>query len=190
MTTRNLPMLNLDRIVIDSPCSEDWNGMAGEGRVRFCGSCEKNVFDLSSLTREDAEALLAANGATPCVRLYRRADGTVVTGLCVELKPRAALGTRCMKAIAAVTMSLSFVACAAPETAESTPLPTGATAALAKSHEVLAKSTPALDIEATPCPETVAPHRLLAGGPRAVAPPTTTVRLQGKPSRPSPGDQF
>lgn len=78
---RALPML--DRIAVASPCSASWDEMLGDERVRFCLACEKNVYNLSNMPREDAEALLAKSaGGEVCVRFYRRADGTVMTSDC------------------------------------------------------------------------------------------------------------
>jgi len=74
-----LPLL--DRIAIASPCSARWADMRGDDKVRFCGACEKNVYDLSAMTREEAEQTLQTLG-TPCVRFHRRADGTVMTQDC------------------------------------------------------------------------------------------------------------
>jgi hypothetical protein len=57
--------------------------MVGDGRVRFCGDCGKNVYNLSAMMREDAEALLReTEGASICVRMFRRADGTMLTADC------------------------------------------------------------------------------------------------------------
>jgi hypothetical protein len=64
--------------------------MAGDDRVRFCGECRKNVYDLRGMRREEAEGLLRERGGDLCVRLYRRADGTVLTEDCpvgAEQKP-------------------------------------------------------------------------------------------------------
>ena len=78
---RQLPVL--DNVAIASPCNASWDKMIGNGRVRFCGDCQKNVYNLSAMPREEAESLLAANSAGEmCVRLYRRADGTVLTQDC------------------------------------------------------------------------------------------------------------
>jgi hypothetical protein len=71
----------LDDLRIASPCTESWAAMKGDAHVRRCDSCEKNVFDLSSLTRADAEALLLRTEGL-CIRLYRRFDGTVLTADC------------------------------------------------------------------------------------------------------------
>jgi hypothetical protein len=39
--------------------------MIGGARVRACGGCNRPVFNLSAMTREDAEAVLATRGLTP-----------------------------------------------------------------------------------------------------------------------------
>jgi hypothetical protein len=72
----------LGQIKIASPCSADWEQMEGTDRVRFCGECKKNVFNLSAMTRRDAEALIKEKNGDMCARLYRRADGTVLTEDC------------------------------------------------------------------------------------------------------------
>lgn len=78
---RSLPML--DQIKVASPCNASWEDMTGDDRVRFCGQCEKNVYNLSAMPREDAERLLAERlGGELCVRFYQRADGTVLTEDC------------------------------------------------------------------------------------------------------------
>jgi hypothetical protein len=77
---RRLPLL--DRIQIASPCNVGWDAMVGDDRVRFCSSCEKNVYNLSAMARDEAERLLVQHEASICVRLFRRADGTVLTSDC------------------------------------------------------------------------------------------------------------
>jgi hypothetical protein len=84
---RGLPML--DDVRIAAPCKANWDAMPGDDHVRFCGQCEKNVYNLSSLSREEAEALLVAREGKMCVRLFRRDDGTVLTDDCpVGVKKR------------------------------------------------------------------------------------------------------
>jgi hypothetical protein len=77
---RELPLL--ENVSIAAPCKASWDEMVGDEHVRFCGQCEKNVYNLSSLARDEAEALLAAKEGTICVRLFRRTDGTVLTADC------------------------------------------------------------------------------------------------------------
>lgn len=74
----------LDRISVASPCTESWEDMQGDNRVRFCGKCEQDVYRLTDLPRVEANALLerARGGEEICVRYARRADGTIVTNDC------------------------------------------------------------------------------------------------------------
>jgi hypothetical protein len=72
----------LDNIKIASPCSADWNAMIGDDRTRFCGQCKLNVFNLSGMTRTEAESLIINANGRLCVRFYRRADGTILTKDC------------------------------------------------------------------------------------------------------------
>jgi hypothetical protein len=81
MPKRGLPLL--DQVRVASPCKADWNEMLGDERVRFCLSCEKNVYNLSSMAKDDAEALLRERlGDDLCIRFYQRADGTILTADC------------------------------------------------------------------------------------------------------------
>lgn len=76
------PAFQLANLRIGQPCKERWADMVGDDRVRACAGCERPVFNLSEMTRAQAEAVLATRGVTPCVRFYRRADGTVMTADC------------------------------------------------------------------------------------------------------------
>ncbi len=72
----------LDRISIAAPCPADWDSMPGTDQVRHCSQCNKNVYNLSAMTRGQAKALLRQNEGRLCARLYRRADGTILTENC------------------------------------------------------------------------------------------------------------
>ena len=72
----------LDNIRISSPCPANWDEMFGNDRKRFCGDCKLNVYNLSDMTRHEAENLLLNSEGRLCVRFYRRADGTVLTQDC------------------------------------------------------------------------------------------------------------
>jgi len=91
---RSLPTFSLlPRLRIASPCTESWDAMEGDERVRHCSKCERDVFHLSAMTRAEVEALLAAHQALPeeglpCVRFYRRSDGTILTADCPVGAPR------------------------------------------------------------------------------------------------------
>src|SRR6476619_1249507 len=79
MSRFNSPLKNIS---IASPCSADWEQMYGDERKRFCGDCKLNVYNLSGMTRDEAEALIMNAEGRLCVRMYRRADGTVITSDC------------------------------------------------------------------------------------------------------------
>ena len=72
----------LDNIKIAAPCSADWNEMYGDERKRFCGECKLNVYNLSKMTRAEAENFLINAEGRVCLRIYRRDDGTVLTQNC------------------------------------------------------------------------------------------------------------
>lgn len=72
----------LNNIKIASPCSADWNQMIGGERQRFCGECQLNVYNLSGMTRSEAEKLLMNSEGRLCVRFYKRTDGTILTKDC------------------------------------------------------------------------------------------------------------
>lgn len=83
---RNLhTQTTLDGIRIASPCNASWDDMVGDERVRFCSSCTKNVYNIAGITRDEANVLFRENeGGRVCLRIFKRADGTVITADCPE----------------------------------------------------------------------------------------------------------
>jgi hypothetical protein len=79
---RRLLLPLLDNLHIANPCPQSWEEMEGDERVRFCWRCEKNVYNLTAMTREEAEQLVFAREGQMCARFYRRADGTILTADC------------------------------------------------------------------------------------------------------------
>jgi hypothetical protein len=72
----------MDRIRIASPCSSSWEQMAGDERVRHCTACDLNVYNFAAMTRGEIGELLLRTEGRVCARLYRRADGTLLTKDC------------------------------------------------------------------------------------------------------------
>ena len=100
-TKRRLP--TLEDVRIASPCNVRWDDMRGDGRVRHCGQCEKSVFNISGMSRADAESLIHERveaGKELCIRLYKRRDGTILTDDC-PVGLRAKIRWRVHKAILA-----------------------------------------------------------------------------------------
>lgn len=98
----------LDNVRVSAPCPADWNEMNGDERIRFCNQCQLNVYNLSEMTRQEAERLLREREGRLCVRFYRRADGTIITENCP--KGLAALKRRVTRTATAVFSSvLAFI---------------------------------------------------------------------------------
>lgn len=73
--------VHLRQVSVAIHCTVGWNKMRGDGAVRFCGSCRQNVYNLSEMSEDAAEALLARD-EDACIRYYYRPDGTIVTSAC------------------------------------------------------------------------------------------------------------
>jgi hypothetical protein len=72
----------LDNVRIAAPCSADWDNMFGNERIRFCGQCQLNVYNLSEMSEAEAERLIGQTEGRLCVRYYRRQDGSIITQNC------------------------------------------------------------------------------------------------------------
>ncbi len=72
----------LENLKIASPCSQDWDAMIGTERRRYCGECKLNVYNLSGMSRPEAENLIMNAEGRLCVRFFKREDGTVLTQDC------------------------------------------------------------------------------------------------------------
>jgi hypothetical protein len=68
----------LENLYVEKPCSEDWNAMEGDERERHCKSCNHAVLDLSSMTREEAEAVVTNSSGRLCVRYTVDDDGALM----------------------------------------------------------------------------------------------------------------
>jgi hypothetical protein len=88
--------------------------MSGDDQSRFCGRCAQFVYNLSEMTREEAEALIMETEGKMCVRFYRRADGTMLTKDCaVGARAGPGLGKlrRSVAALVFAILSLATVGC-------------------------------------------------------------------------------
>ncbi len=103
----------LDTIQIASPCPANWDEMEGDDKSRFCKLCSLNVYNISSLTSEDAEQFLQErmfSGERVCVSLYRRPDGTVITEDCPVGLRKLRAAARRVKSVAAAIVALTISA--------------------------------------------------------------------------------
>src|SRR5688500_1287098 len=72
----------LDEVRVAATWPADWGRMVGDEGVRFCGSCSLHVYNLSGMTRREAESLVTNSEGRLCVRFFRRADGSILTRDC------------------------------------------------------------------------------------------------------------
>ncbi len=56
--------------------------MSGDDQVRHCSMCDRKVYNLSAMTRQEALTLLQQHEGRICGRYYRRTDGTIMTRDC------------------------------------------------------------------------------------------------------------
>ena len=69
----------LQRLAVKSPCSQDWNSMIGNDRVRFCEHCSLHVHNISEMTRAEALRLAHRSNGRLCVRYLTNAQDSIVT---------------------------------------------------------------------------------------------------------------
>lgn len=72
----------LDSVRIATPCPARWSEMEGDDRKRYCNLCKLNVYDVSQMTKDDAEKLIRESSGRLCMRLHQRADGRIITKDC------------------------------------------------------------------------------------------------------------
>src|SRR5262245_23205560 len=73
----------VNNLRVASLCPASWDSMSGDNTVRYCELCHLNVYNFSAMTTAEVEKLLMTNeGRRICGRLYKRADGTVITRDC------------------------------------------------------------------------------------------------------------
>lgn len=72
----------LDQIRVAKNCPASWRGMRGGDRVRHCTHCDRKVYNLSNMTRDEAADLIEQAEGRLCVRFYRRTDGMIMTKDC------------------------------------------------------------------------------------------------------------
>lgn len=98
------PLRMIDDVRVQKQCHADWDAMTGDDAKRFCSQCQKHVHNLSALSREDAERLIATSPKL-CVRYQPDAQGAPIT------KPSWRQPGRAVLALAAAVMSSLLTAC-------------------------------------------------------------------------------
>ncbi|MBX9724250.1 MAG: hypothetical protein K2X81_22770 [Candidatus Obscuribacterales bacterium] len=102
----------LDNVIVAAPCPITWESMVGDDRVRHCSGCDRNVYNLSDMSTAEAEKFITENGDTQCARLFRRADGKIMTDNC----PRGlrAIRNKCKTAVKVAASIIAAIFAFAP----------------------------------------------------------------------------
>ena len=58
----------LESMRVNSPCTEDWDQMTGNAKVRFCSHCAKDVNNISEMTPKEAVRLARRSNGNLCIR--------------------------------------------------------------------------------------------------------------------------
>lgn len=96
----------LDKVSLAKPCGQNWDEMVGNERERFCGDCCLNVYNLSSMTRGEAEEFLQVrNDGSVCLNYICDDKGKIKTDDCP--RPLRSLRDRIFPAL---KVASSFVA--------------------------------------------------------------------------------
>lgn len=59
---------------VSSPCPVSWDSMSGDHKIRFCGQCRLNVYNLAEMSRDEIAGVVRKTGGRLCGRLYVRSD--------------------------------------------------------------------------------------------------------------------
>ena len=78
----NKQNFDINKLRVASPCSVGWETMTGDERVRRCHSCQLNIYNIAEMTKSEVEDLITKLEDRVCIRLYKRADGTILTKDC------------------------------------------------------------------------------------------------------------
>ncbi len=105
--------MKTDDLPISEPCCESWNEMTGDEIRRHCDLCDKDVVNLSEMTREEALEFLRTTPG-PCVR-YIYADSGHVIFLHPQIR-RQRRGLRHLLGSAALVVPLLFATAACDAT--------------------------------------------------------------------------
>lgn len=69
----------LESLENPAPCNAEWAEMVGNDVRRFCAGCQKDVYNLSAMTRVKAARFVMDNRGKACIRFARFRDGRVIT---------------------------------------------------------------------------------------------------------------
>src|SRR5262245_58109586 len=100
---------------IVSPCRQSWDEMKGNDKVRVCEHCEKEVNNISELTRKEALRLVRRLNGNICLRYYQ--DPKTQRPIFIERMQRLATQSGVGAGVLTASVVFSGAACAQSESA-------------------------------------------------------------------------
>lgn len=121
----------LDNLILSYSCPINWDSMDGNERQRFCKQCSKTVFNISDLSKKEANQFLKEKvDSDTCVKFYRRTDGTIKTDNCPRvIRPLRNASRRIFERVSVLTSLILLTICnvlpshAKPKPVDSAKLP-------------------------------------------------------------------
>jgi len=65
---------------IEKPCPVKWESMVGDEKRRYCAHCQLHVHNLSAMTANERNEVLAPSPERKCISYLHRADANVPEG--------------------------------------------------------------------------------------------------------------
>lgn len=81
----------LDRVYLQTPRSTERSLLEGGEQVRSCCECDKQVYNLSSMTRRQAEDLITRADGRLCAKFDRDENGKIITADRLARRPAAGI---------------------------------------------------------------------------------------------------
>lgn len=97
-------------LIVSSPCPTTWEDLVGNDRVRYCGQCHLNVYNLTIMKPAEIEQLVHTTGGRLCGRLYVRPDRTATRRDCPTGRSKV-VSRRIRQAAAAFAVVLFGLGC-------------------------------------------------------------------------------
>jgi len=97
-------------LIVSSPCPTTWEQLVGNDRVRYCGQCALNVYNLAIMSSAEIERLVHQTGGRLCGRLYVRPDRTATLRDCPTARS-SLLRRRLHQAVAGLALVLLGLGC-------------------------------------------------------------------------------
>lgn len=137
------PRIVLKRLRIVRGCDVPWESMVGSARVRHCGACDREVYDLTAMDPDEVEDFVRARRENlPCVRMYARPDGRYQDGPCAPAKRR--LLRRALVLASALGLTGLLGALSGEANAEATNTPSGASSTFDAQGFATGRSAPSV----------------------------------------------